>query len=299
MNHRHDPAPLGLPYHGLDRAALDREYDNRKKVDAAELAAMTERGAQRSDAARRKRKCDLDVAYGPSAAERLDVFAADSPNRGSVEVFFHGGYWWSRNKRDFSFIADGFAPHGVTTVIVGYGLIPTVTMGELVEQCRRALEWVARHIGRYGGDPQRIHVCGHSAGGHIVAMMMATDWTARGLPAQLLSGACGISGLYDLEPIRLCFLNDTLRLSDDDVARYSPVRLPRTQQCLLRLPVGGLEGAEYLRQSKALATTWAEAIDDPEVIVVPGANHYSIRDELGDPRSRMVEMVLRDRLGAR
>ena len=131
-------------------------------------------------------------------------------------------------------------------------------MDELVRQCRAGLGWVYRNAESFGGDPDRIFISGHSAGGHLVAIMMATKWP--GLDAQspalrgdLIKGGCGISGLYDLEPIRLCFLNEDLNLNKKVADRNSPVQLWPAGPAPLVLAVGGEEGPEYLRQSEDLA----------------------------------------------
>ena len=277
-----ESAPL---FRGYDRQALDLQYDNRNKVPGFDFATFLRECDDKSVAARAAHRCQLDVPYGRSAAERLDIFYAPQPGA-PVHVFFHGGYWRLLDKKDFSYIADGFVPHGVTVVVVNYALIPTVTMDELIAQCRRALHWVAAHIGEHGGDPARISISGHSAGGHIAAMMLAS----AGMPA--LTHACAISGIFELEPIRLCFLNDTLRLQAGDVSRNSPRWLPRLVWCPLTIAVGEHEGDEYLRQAREFGDAWRGEQDVPRVHVLAGVDHFSARAQLGDPASRMIELAL-------
>ncbi len=272
-------------YRGYDRAGLDGEYDNRNKVPGFDFAAFLAEHEARSVAARARHDCVLDVAYGSHPGERLDIFRApqaDAP----VHVFFHGGYWRMLDKRDFSYVADGIVPHGVTLVVVNYALMPTVTMGELLAQCQRALQWVAANIQAWGGRPDRISISGHSAGGHIAAMMLAM----AGTPA--LTHVCAISGIYDLEPIRLCFLNEVLQLKPEEAARCSPRLLPRLQWAPLSIVVGEQEGQEYLRQSSEMAQAWTGEDDRPRLHVLPGVDHFSARAELGDPASRMVALAL-------
>jgi arylformamidase len=274
-----------LLYRGYDRAGLDAEYDNRNKVPGFDFAAFLAEHEAKSQAARQSHDCVLDVAYGEHPAETLDIFRARQPDA-PVHVFFHGGYWRMLDKRDFSYVADGMVPHGVTLVVVNYALMPSVSMGELVAQCQRALCWVANNIGAWGGRSDRISVSGHSAGGHIASVMLARP----GIPA--LSHVCAISGIYDLEPIRLCFLNDTLQLNQADVAAHSPRSLARMHWAPLSVVVGEHEGDEYLRQSKDICSAWSGDGDQPRLVVLSGVDHFSARAQLGDPASRMVALAL-------
>ncbi|MFO1353050.1 MAG: alpha/beta hydrolase [Gammaproteobacteria bacterium] len=275
-----------------DREALDREYNNRAKV--ADFDRYLRFYASESAHTRQALESRLNVGYGPSAAERLDIFPAGDSGA-PVQVFIHGGYWKALSKDDFSFVANAFARCGGATVVIEYALIPSVDMDELVRQCRAALAWVWRNAASFGGDPGRIFVSGHSAGGHLTAMMVATDWRAfsAGLPADLVKGACGISGLYDLEPIRLCYLNDDLKLNKAMAGRNSPVLLARHAQGSLLLPVGALEGPEYLRQSHDLATAWQNRGAAPVVWEMQGEQHFSIVAQLHDPASELSRAVQR------
>jgi arylformamidase len=284
----------GALYRGYDRAGLDREYDNRTKVPGFDFAAFLAQCADRNARALAACQHQLDVPYGQSAAERLDIFPAGKP-AAPVHVFFHGGYWRLLDKKDFSYVASGLVPHGVTTVIVNYALMPGVRMDDLLEQCRRSIDWVFAHIAGYGGDPQQVSVSGHSAGGHIAAMMMATDWSARGrhAPARPFTHVCAISGIFDLEPIRLCFLNDTLRMTAAEAARNSPIALAPRVDCPLDIVVGDREGDEYLRQSREFGQAWTTRDRTPGLVVMRDTDHFSIRAALGDPDSEMVALALR------
>ena len=284
---------MALPiFRHYDREALDREYDNRKKV--ANSAALLARGARESETTRGKLECRLDVDYGPHAGERLDVFPASTgAGQAPVQIFIHGGYWQRLDKSDFSYVARGFTPAGATTVVINYALMPSVTLDELVHQCRAAVAWVHEHAGSFGGDPGRIFVSGHSAGGHLTAMVMATDWTRFGVSADAVKGGCAISGLYDLEPIRLCYLNDVLRLTPDDVQHSSPVRLLPPRAGRLLLAVGELEGPEYHRQTDDLAAAWRRGGLSVDVLDMAGHDHFTIVDQLGDPGSELSRAVHR------
>jgi arylformamidase len=273
-----------------DRAALDAQYDNRAAVP--EHVQHAARWRLESAAVVRELRHRLDLPYGPSAAETVDVFPAGRGAASPVQVYFHGGYWMSRDKADFRFLARAFVPAGAACVLVNYALVPTVNMDELVNQCRTALAWTWRNAASFGADPERIFISGHSAGGHLVAMMMATDWPAfdADLPPDLITGACAISGLYDLEPIPLCYLNETLNLSPGEAKRNSPMRLTPRSSAPLLLAYGDLESAEFKRQSVELHGAWRDRGVPCELRECRRVNHFTILDEFdrGRPLAQAV-----------
>lgn len=281
-----------------DQAGLDAEYDNRAKVPGA--LDIMQKYADQSRDLRQHQTGQLNVPFGHGVDEVLDLFPAPSGSAGPapIQVFIHGGYWKMLSKDEFSYVARTFTPKGCATAVINYGLIPKIDMDELVRQCRAGLAWIYRNAAGFGADPERIFISGHSAGGHLVAMMMATDWPAfdtlsPGLPTDLVKGGCGISGLYDLEPIRLCFLNDDLKLGVAEAFRNSPLHLAPAGRGPLLLTVGGDEGLEYLRQSEALASAWRRQGVDVEVAVLPGQNHFTIVDQLTDPEADLSRLILR------
>ena len=177
--------------------------------------------------------------------------------------------------------------------MVNYTLAPKAKMDEIVRQNRAAVAWLARRARENGIDPARIHVAGHSAGGHLTAMVLATDWTAFGLDHNPVRGACAISGLYDLEPIRLCYLNDVLGLDAAMAERNSPLHhLPRRSPPLI-LSVGTGETDEFLRQQAEFASAWRKAHLALEIADQPGDHHYEVVGRLGQPKSPLHQAVMR------
>jgi arylformamidase len=274
-----------------DRAGLDREYDNRAKV--ADSAAWVARYARQSERARAELPCQLDVPYGTAPGETLDVFPVPGTTPAPIHVFVHGGYWQRLDKSDFSFVARAFQPAGAVTVVVNYALMPAVDMDELVRQCRASIAWAYDNAEALGGDRDRLHVSGHSAGGHLVAMLMSTDWRSfAGVPPDVIKGGSGISGLYDLEPIRLSYLNDVLGLTPEAARRNSPIHLVPERAGRLLLAVGGLEGPEYHRQTDTQADAWRKRGLACEVMDMAGHHHFSIVAELEDPASALSRALL-------
>jgi arylformamidase len=262
-----------------------------------EFAEHFARWQQDSAAARARCPCVLDVAYGSDSGETLDIFpAAGGAGRAGapVLVFLHGGYWRSLDKADHSFIAPAFAAQGACVVVPNYALCPgtvdaPVTVPHITLQMVKALAWVWRHIAAHGGDPQRITVVGHSAGGHLAAMLLTCRWQvyAPDLPSRLVKNALSISGLHELESIMHSpLLQSSLRLTATQVRQASPAWLPRPQvvagRGVLHAVAGGLESAEFLRHNQLIRDAWGEQVV-PVCETLPGLNHFSILEALATP----------------
>ncbi len=277
-----------------DPAWLDRMYNNRALVPehAAHFARWSETSAQ----ARSNQSCTLDIAYGASRGEKLDVFpAAQTTPRGApVLVFVHGGYWRSLDKSDHSFVAPAFTATGACVVIPNYDLCPAITIPGITLQMVKALEWTYRNIERFGGDPERITVVGHSAGGHLAAMLLTCLWPAhaKDLPANLVKNALSISGLYELESVmHTPFLKDALQLTPAQVAQASPAWLPAPKRGVLYTVAGANESDEFLRHNQLIEQAWG-----PRAVPVceaqPGLNHFSIVESLVQPGQRLHQLAL-------
>jgi len=268
---------------------LDREYDARAAVP--EVGAILQRWMRTSRAVRRDEPCFLDVPYGAAPAERLDLFPARGRSR-ALLVFVHGGYWRSRDKAEFSFLAPAFTREGVTFAVVGYSLCPAVSVEHIVRQMRAAHAWLWRHAGRYGADPSTLHVSGHSAGGHLAAMMAACDWPRHesDLPPDLVKGALALSGLYDLRPLLRTRINVDLHLDEDAAQALSPVTCEPARAVPVHTAVGAGESAEFHRQARLLAQRWPRCVVGQ--VPAPGCNHFTILDALADPESRLFRAAL-------
>lgn len=280
-------------YRQFDRAGLDAQYNNRAKVPHFET--LLARRAADGEQARRMPSARLNLAYGPGPQDLLNLFPVTGTAPVPVLVFIHGGYWMAQTKEATDGVALGLVPNGVAVVNIDYSLMPAVRMDDVVRQCRAAVAWTMTHAASFGGDPARVWVAGHSAGGHLTTAVAATDWAAQpGVTAGLApAGGFAFSGLHDLEPIRLCYLNDTLAMDEAEARRNSPVLLKPPATGDWNLLVGGIEGPEYLRQSTDLAAAWcSDAHRRVRVEVMSGDDHFSIVAPLADPGSALVRRIV-------
>lgn len=285
-----------------DPAWLDSQYNNRALVP--DCVTHFSRWQDWSTQARRAPGVLTDVAYGHGPGETLDLFL---PARRSgaglapVMVFIHGGYWRSLDKSDHSFVAPPFVQQGAAVVVPNYALCPAVTVPDIAVQMVRALAWTWHHIATHGGDPDRITVVGHSAGGHLAAMLLGALWQQwdADLPVSVVRNALSISGLFDLTPVRHTpFLRDSLRLTPAQVRKASPAAWPAPATSTasagrgtIACVAGGDESAEFLRQNGLLRQAWGSAVV-PVCESLPGLNHFSVLEALVDPSNRLHRIAL-------
>lgn len=265
-------------YRGLDRPALDAAYNNTEAVGLAKRDAYVAARVARSDAFRAKHAGRIDVRYGAGARQRLDVFSCGTADAPTL-VFIHGGYWQQNDKEPFAFLGEGLLPAGFNLAVVEYTLAPAARMDAIVGEIHASVAWVIDHAKEIGGDPRRVFVSGHSAGGHLTAMAMTDERVAGGL---------AISGIYDLEPIRLNYLNEKLRLDAAEAERNSPILHLPSQAAPLLVTVGLGELPELIRQSEEFAAAWRKRGLPGEYVPLAGHDHFSILDELARPDGKLV-----------
>jgi arylformamidase len=281
----------GVIYRDYNQESLDIEYNNRGRFpDTADCKAAQIVG---SDEAKAEYECRLDVKFGEGETDLLDIYIAEGDGPRPIHVFFHGGYWKSNTKNDFGFVAKPFVPHGLTTIVVEYPLIPSVRMGTLIDRCCASMEWVWRNADSFGGDKNNITISGHSAGGHITAMMMQTDWPSYGdgLPKDLVKGGCSISGVSDLDPVRLSFQNDELQFSPEEAAEFSTLFMDPKHAGPLLAVAGGIEGPEFIRQTTELADAWSAKGMDVKGWIMEGKHHFTTINQYLDPESELSRAV--------
>lgn len=274
----------------LSPAFVEREYNLRAAFP--DHAYWFARWAADSAKARSSSNCTLDVRYGSGPKQTVDLFpAADS--RGLL-LFFHGGYWRALDKSDHSFVAPQFVDRGVSVAVFNYDLCPDVSIARIVDECREAVVWVQREGDRYGISSPRVVVAGHSAGGHLTAMMFATDWSRHGLAADIIAGGLALSGIFDLEPLVQVTFNADLRLDNSMAHALSPVHIAPRARAPLVLASGADETDEFIRQSWLLWERWPEcrpaAAHSP--LVIADRHHFSVMSELGDRKSELTAATL-------
>jgi arylformamidase len=259
----------------------EAEYNNRARVpEHPALIAGWARDAQ----AWRESQGFHTISYGPGARHTIDVFPSRS--KGDLVVFIHGGYWQALDGSFFSHLAAGLDAHGVGVAIPSYDLCPQVSVGDIIVQMRMAARALAPHS-------RRLVVSGHSAGGHLAACLMATDWRSVDpvLPKDLVKAGYAISGLFDLGPLVKTSINNALRLDEAAAGRLSPLFWQPPAHGTLDAAVGGDESAEYFRQSRMIVDRWSQAGIETRFVEVPGANHFTAIAPLADPESPMTQRL--------
>ncbi|HLU00278.1 MAG TPA: alpha/beta hydrolase [Burkholderiaceae bacterium] len=247
----------------------------------------------RSERFRTRGSGRLDLRYGPGERDRLDFFpsqVADSP----IVIFFHGGYWQRGDKSLYSFLAEPFVKNGISVALVNYMLCPDVRVSDIVPQAQRAVAWIHDKALELGGSPDKLYIMGHSAGGHITAMLMSTDWSkvAAHLPRKLIKGGIPISALFDLVPLLYTSINNGLNMDAAEAIAQSPIHHPPLSDAPMLLVYGGAETEHLKRQSEDYAsrfTTENLAIKQYEV---PGCDHFDVLNALSTEDSECFTRLL-------
>ena len=265
------------------------EYNNRARVpDHAQIfARWQQEAASFRERMSAEENAELGLAYGTSARQKVDLFFPEATGHTPLALFVHGGYWRSLDASTFSHMAAGLNSRGIAVAVAGYDLCPQVTIGQIINQIRTACLFLWRRFG------QRLMVYGHSAGGHLAACMVASDWKKLDpkAPADLVPAGYSISGLFDLAPLIATSMNTDLRLDDTEVARVSPLKWPVPRGRVFDAVVGGAESSEFLRQSHIVADDWRQRGVETRYEDIPGANHFTVLDPLSDPNSAMTARV--------
>jgi arylformamidase len=270
-------------YRGMDRPALDAAYNNTAAVGVPKRDRYVAGWSARSDAIRSAHRGEIDLRYGDGPRQRLDFFACGRPAAPTL-AYIHGGYWQMNDKEPYAFFGEALLPAGFNLAVIEYTLAPAARLDQIVGEVRAAVAWVIDHAAERGGDPQRVFVAGHSAGGHLTAEAMADPRVAGGL---------AISGIYDLEPVRLNYLNDKLGLDAAEALRNSPIRHLPARAAPLVVAVGLAELPELIRQSEEYWAAWHATGLPGEYLPLPAHEHFSILEELAQPTGKLFAALAR------
>jgi len=271
-------------YRGMDKVALDAAYNNSGVVGGAEgrdkiIAEYTARTRALDARAKPKR----DLAYGKAPRQRLDFYAGGGSDAPTL-AFIHGGYWRSTDKENWGFVAAGPLAHGINVANIEYTLAPANRIEGIVAEVKQAIAWLRANLASLGGDPDKLYVSGHSAGGHLTAMAVCEKG---------IKGALPISGVFDMAPMRLCSMNVDFRLDEDEEKRTSPMFDLPTKAPPMVIAVGGGELPEFLRQSRDYAAAWIGKGLKGRLLEVGSYNHFNVLDELADPDGE-IAIAVRD-----
>jgi arylformamidase len=271
-----------LIYRNYDQAELDAQYTNATQAPGGDPEFYFAQYREASARARSRFESRLDVAYGPGEMEKLDLFPASAAGA-PTWIYIHGGFWRRLDKADSSLVASGLVPAGVSVVCINYALAPAVSVAEIVRQCREATRWTLEHVAEWDGAPERVFVGGHSVGGHLAGTVAASHPVA---------GVASISGVHDLEPVFLSYVNDWARLRRDEIVGLSPIHNLPPRPLPLLAAVGTLETDEFRRQNTIYAEAWRTRGYPVTEMVLEGLNHFTITLELGDPESSLTRALV-------
>ena len=257
------------------------------------LPELLENWAQCSAAYRDSVNALLDQAYGDAEREKFDLFRcgkSDAP----VLVYIHGGYWQRGDKSMYSFIANAFVDRQVNVAVLGYPICPQVSLTALVESVRKALVYLYTHADQLNINRDRFNICGSSAGGHLVAMMMATKWPSYSpsVPDDLVKFGVPVSGLYDLQPLRFTSLNDAVGMDESEAAANSPQLIKPVSKTPMLITVGGAETPVFFTQMEGLVQSWQSQAGEITQHIEDNADHFDMIERIGDPRSELFQKII-------
>ena len=287
------PLPESAPrvYLHYTQAELDRAYE--QTAWASNREEVVTWYAAESAKARAQLRMHRSLAYGPGPEDLIDFFPAEGAALAPIHVHIHGGRWSVFTKDEESFLAPTFVAAGRACAVPDFTLIPKARLPDMIAQLQRMIVWLHANAARYGGDPARIHLSGHSSGAHLAGVLMLTDWTALGLPADTLKSALLVSGMYDLRPVMLSSRSSYVKLSAEETLALSAILAPHKVNLPVTLAYGEKETPEFQRQPQAYADVLRAAGKDVRLMRLPGVNHFEILKEFGNPESALAREALR------
>lgn len=284
---------MSWDWRGRSAEELEKHFNPRIALGPENALREISRFAASSAETRGRIGGEYDIRYGKGEKQTLDVHRPAATPNAPILVFIHGGFWRALDKSDHSCIAPAFTAAGATFVNLNYDLCPAVTLDDIVREAKEGVAWVARNAERVGGDARRIYLAGHSAGAHLAAMLLAHDWTADGLPADLIKGAGCLSGIYEPEVVLRISVNADVRLDEAMARRNDCVAHPPRRRASVLLTVGAEEPEGWQAQTAAYAAACRGAGLSPQVMAAPKRNHFTLLDDLAAPDGMQTRALVR------
>jgi arylformamidase len=275
------PQPVFLDY---TQAELDKAYD--QSFWAPQMSDL-EAADGTTSAEVRKRTPPRTERFGPNAADLIDIFAPAKAAAAPILVFIHGGAWSRNSRLDASFPAPTLLGRGAAYAAPDFGSLKTLRLPEMIENCRRAVEFVFRNAARFGCDPARLYLAGHSSGAHLAGCVLVTDWASRGLPADMIKGGLLMSGMYDLHPVVLSSRSKFLHITPEEEVAASPMRHLAHIACPIAVTSADEDSPEFKRQSAVFADALQGMGRLASRTVAFNANHFQEDDRLGQADSEI------------
>ncbi len=281
-------------YATFDQTELDREYSPSSCIDdiSVFLNAYASVSRKVKDAATKQGTCMQNLAYGVQEDERLDLFVPPTTQGAPLHIYIHGGYWRALSKNDSAFAAPMFQQHGSFFAALDYTLAPNATLTQIVQQNRLAISWLFDNADNWGFDREKIYLSGSSAGAHLTIMMLMTDWSQYGLPQNVIKGVCAVSGIYDLEPIRLSYVNEPLGMNRQEAAENSPMGKMIRNHCPIVLAYGDNETSEFKRQTNEYRDFLSQSGETVSFSEIRNRNHFDVIMDLMHSDTWLARQVL-------
>ena len=279
---------MTMSWENFDSAMLEQQYSPSSCVDDLETLLSTY--ASESKKSEASTTVIKDLMYGQQPDESLDYFPT-SNKKAPLQAFIHGGYWQELSKNESTFPGVDFVNNGIAYAAINYTLAPRAGIGQMVEQCRQSIKWLYNNAGKLGFNRNKLFISGSSAGAHLACMALLTPWENYGLPGDLVKGATLMSGIYDLRPICHTYINEPLRMDEEEAIRLSPLFMNKSEKPPVIICWGEFETDEFKRQSRALSEAWLEEGNKAVAFEVSGHNHFDIVHTLAKPETQLGRRV--------
>ena len=273
----------------LSKIELEKNYNPRESV--ANFSTYIEEYKNIGKKSREELPCILEVSYGHSPLQKVDIFGKKNLKKANVHIFIHGGYWRALDKSDHSQLAKPFVKEGILYFSVNHDLCPNVSLSKIVQQITNSIIWIYNNCEKYGGNPDKISISGHSAGAHLCAMMLSIDWSKFNVPTKIIKGVVLISGIYEPEIVLNLSVNEEIKLSKQEALRNTPTHPINNIQNIL-ICVGGEEPKGWIEQTKLYAKKIVNKGNNLDFSILKKENHFSLMISFSNSNNTYVKKII-------